>query len=102
MFPHGDVLAPDDANIDVTYGKEPLAFGPDEVGSHPDSASPFGVMDLAGNVWELTRSAREDAPVARGGSYYMGANAAWVSNREAPERTFRDPTVGLRVCADAR
>ena len=31
-FPSGATLAPDDANIDVTYGREPLAFGPDEVG----------------------------------------------------------------------
>lgn len=28
--------------IDVTYGRDPLAFGPDEVGSHPASRSPIG------------------------------------------------------------
>src|SRR6185369_8675040 len=41
-YPHGNVLAGDDANIDETYGREPSAFGPDEVGSHPGSDSPFG------------------------------------------------------------
>jgi formylglycine-generating enzyme required for sulfatase activity len=102
-FPHGNALAPQDANIDATYGKEPLAFGPDEVGSHAASASPFGVLDMAGNVWEWTRSAEAGGkPVARGGSYYMGANAAWINNRELPEPTFRDPTVGMRVCASVR
>ncbi|XXF78653.1 bifunctional serine/threonine-protein kinase/formylglycine-generating enzyme family protein [Myxococcaceae bacterium GXIMD 01537] len=100
-FPHGDSLAPDDANIDITYGKEPLGFGPDEVGSHPASRSPFGVDDLAGNVWEWTRSSLEPGkPVARGGSYYFASNSARSANRELPEPGLRDLTVGLRVCAD--
>src|SRR5262249_25131127 len=55
-FPTGDTLGPDDANIDVTYGRDPLAYGPDEVGSHPASRSPVGAEDMAGNVWEWTRS----------------------------------------------
>src|SRR5262249_31557001 len=33
-FPHGDRLARDDANIDITYGQTEGGFGPDEVGSH--------------------------------------------------------------------
>ncbi|EPX59976.1 hypothetical protein D187_002062 [Cystobacter fuscus DSM 2262] len=100
-FPHGDALAPDDANVDMTYGKEPGGFGPDEVGSHPASRSPFGVEDLAGNAFEWTRSAVEPGRVvARGGAYYFAAGSARVANRELPERTLRDITVGLRVCAD--
>src|SRR5262249_3406682 len=55
-FPSGATLAPDDANIDVTYGRDPLAFGPDEVGSHPGSRSPVGADDMAGSVWEWARS----------------------------------------------
>jgi formylglycine-generating enzyme required for sulfatase activity len=100
-FPHGNVLAPDDANFDLTYGKEPGGFGPDEVGSHPASRSPFGVDDLAGNAWEWTRSSVEPGKVvARGGSYYFAAASARSANRELPERTFRDINVGIRVCAD--
>jgi formylglycine-generating enzyme required for sulfatase activity len=100
-FPHGNVLAPDDANFDLTYGKEPGGFGPDEVGSHPASRSPFGVDDLAGNVWEWARSSVEPGKVvARGGSYYFAAASARSANRELPERTFRDINVGIRVCAD--
>src|SRR5678815_2053151 len=53
-FPTGTVLAPDDANIDVTYGREPLAFGPDEIGSHPQSRSPVGADDMAGNIWAVS------------------------------------------------
>jgi formylglycine-generating enzyme required for sulfatase activity len=100
-FPHGDTLGPDDANFDRTYGKEPGGFGPDEVGSHPASRSPFGVDDLAGNAFEWTRSSVEPGKVvARGGSYYFAAASARSANRELPERTFRDINVGIRVCAD--
>ncbi len=99
-FPSGDALAPDDANIDVTYGREPRGLGPDEVGSHPRSRSPFGVDDLAGNVWEWVRSA-DDArqPVIRGGSWFQAEIGSQSANRELLERTLREPLIGLRLCA---
>ncbi len=100
-YPHGDVLRPDDANFDETYGKQSAGFGPDEVGAHPASTSPFGVTDLSGNVWEWVRSSVvKDQVVARGGSYYFSGNTARVTNRELPEATYRDLTVGVRICAD--
>ena len=99
-FPSGASLAPDDANIDVTYGREPLAFGPDEVGSHPRSRSVFGVDDLAGNVWEWTRSvAIPGAPVYRGGGWYNAALSSRSVNREPGEPTQRNVLIGIRLCA---
>jgi len=53
------ILAPDDANFEETYARRAPALGPDEVGSHPSGASPYGVLDLAGNVVEWTRSPGE-------------------------------------------
>lgn len=101
-YPHGDRLSPSEANFDETYGKKPGGFGPDEVGSHPASRSPFGIDDLSGNVWEWTASSvRKGEVVARGGSYYFNVNTARVSNRELPEASFRDLTVGVRLCADS-
>jgi formylglycine-generating enzyme required for sulfatase activity len=102
-FPGGPALAPDDANIDVTYGREPAAFGPDEVGSHPGSRSPVGADDMAGNVWEWTRSVQtRDAPVYRGGNWYTGELSARSANRENGEPTQRNVLVGLRLCATPR
>ncbi|MFL5345527.1 MAG: protein kinase domain-containing protein [Hyalangium sp.] len=100
-FPHGDTLGPDDANVDLTYGKEPGGFGPDEVGSHPLSRSPFGVEDMAGNAWEWAVAwLQPGKPMLRGGSYYYAVSSARSSNRELPERTLRELSVGLRVCAE--
>jgi len=99
-YPHGERLGQDDANFDDTYQKNPLAMGPDEVGSHPVSDSPFGVSELAGNVWEWCRSAlKEGGYVARGGSYYYGPNTAKTAERATPEISFRDTSVGVRICA---
>jgi formylglycine-generating enzyme required for sulfatase activity len=103
IFPAGNALAPDDANIDVTYGREPLAFGPDEVGSHPGSRSPVGADDMAGNAWEWVRSVQTpDAPVIRGGSWYQSEVTARSLNRETGEPTQRNPLIGLRLCATPR
>ena len=102
-FPGGNALAPDDANIDVTYGRDPLAFGPDEVGSHPASRSPIGADDMAGNVWEWTRSVEtEGVPVARGGSWYYAELSARSVNRELGEPSQRHVHIGVRICATPR
>jgi formylglycine-generating enzyme required for sulfatase activity len=100
-FPHGDSLAHDDANFDATYGRKPLAFGVDEVGSHPASRSPFGLDDMSGNAWEwVSSSLVDDEVVLRSGSYYYARNTSRVVNRQIPERSFRNAGVGLRICAD--
>jgi formylglycine-generating enzyme required for sulfatase activity len=102
-YPQGDGLESSDANFDETHAGQPDAAGPDPVGAHPASRSPFGVDDLVGNVWEWT--AAFDQPgsfVARGGSFAFGRSSALSANREKVEPTFRDVTLGLRVCADAR
>jgi formylglycine-generating enzyme required for sulfatase activity len=100
LFPHGDELAPDDANFNASYGRVDSAFGPDEVGSHPASRSPFGVEDLAGNVFELTVSSQQaNQFVIRGGAYYFNSVTSRSTNREVVPPTFRDVTTGIRICA---
>jgi len=102
IYPHGDVLEPDDANIDLTYGQHTLAFGPDTVGSHAASDSPFGVADLSGNVWEWMRSSTEPTrPRYGGGSFYQDILSARSNNRLRSDPELRSPLIGMRVCADA-
>ncbi len=97
-FPHGDHLDLDDASFDSTYGRE--GMGPDEVGSHPASRSPFGLDDMAGNMFEWTTSSLTSGEaVARGGSYLYDAKSLRILNRNASPVTLRETNVGLRLCA---
>jgi formylglycine-generating enzyme required for sulfatase activity len=100
-YPHGERLERDDANFDLTYGRVPSAFGPDEVGAHPASASPFGLMDTAGNVFELTRPVTMDLGriVLKSGAWYQDSDTARVANRSTGDYTQGDPLTGVRVCA---
>ena len=100
-FPHGNGLLRDDANFDLTYDRKSGGYGPDEVGSHPASASPFGVDDLVGNVWDVTTSVLDRGQfVARGGSFYQCLKTLWSTNRDPVSSATRDHTIGLRICAD--
>jgi formylglycine-generating enzyme required for sulfatase activity len=102
QYPHGDRLDPDDANFDLTYGRVLEAFGPDEVGSHPASRSPFGLDDTAGNHYEWTLSSLVAGEAAlRSASYFYAVNIVRVFNREPVSPKTRTQMIGARMCADA-
>ena len=53
---------------------------PDDVTAHPGGASPFGVEDLVGNVWQWTDEYTDEhtrAAILRGGSYYKPQGSRW-------------------------
>ncbi|MFQ5581071.1 MAG: formylglycine-generating enzyme family protein [Mariprofundaceae bacterium] len=73
LYPWGDEF---DETAAVT--KETTAEGQKarEVGSREKGKSPYGAMDMAGNVWEWTSGYEERYSILRGGSYYEEAWAA--------------------------
>jgi formylglycine-generating enzyme required for sulfatase activity len=100
-YPHGRSLAANDANFADTYANK-VDIGPDEVGLHPASRSPFGLDDMAGNAWEYTRSViAGDRYIVRGGSFPNGAIYLHSAVRSVITETFRGAHHGLRVCAPA-
>jgi formylglycine-generating enzyme required for sulfatase activity len=53
---------------------------PDAVDAHPRGQSPFGVMDLVGNVWQWTEEFTDEhtrAALLRGGEYYQPQGSIW-------------------------
>lgn len=52
----------------------------DDVDAHPAGASPFGVMDMVGNVWQWTDEYADEhtrAGILRGGNHYKPQGSIW-------------------------
>jgi len=53
---------------------------PTDVDAYPKGASPFGVMDLVGNVWQWTDEFTDEhtrAGILKGGSFYQPQGSLW-------------------------
>ena len=108
-----------DARI-FPWGSRPVAAyanfqsdGPAAVGSSDCSDCAYGLADMAGNVWELTRSPLQDYPydrkddlvpsaedplfVMRGGSYADPVNNVRTAVRGAADPGVRNDTIGFRL-----
>ncbi len=77
VYPWGDAWEASAVPVPV---KGRSLTAPDNVDAHSAGASPFGVMDLVGNVWQWTDEFLDDhtrAGILRGGSYYQPQGSIW-------------------------
>lgn len=111
-YPWGDTW---DKSMVPKPNRSREATGPDSVDAHPQGASPFGVQDLVGNVWQWTDEYSDEhtrAAILRGGSYYKPMGSLWYFPQAydlhehgkylmmSPGRD-RAATIGFRCVKDA-
>jgi formylglycine-generating enzyme required for sulfatase activity len=102
IYANGWAILPSDANMDLTYGGTDEGFGPDEVGKHPASDSPFGVADMEGNAVEMVAAGRwNEVTATRGGSWYNDRVGQRADNRFRSAPSYRYLLLGFRICAPA-
>jgi formylglycine-generating enzyme required for sulfatase activity len=110
LYPWGDGIDVEHANYDETQIAATSALG-----SFAHGASPYGIEDLSGNVWEWTRSvykgysynpddgrenlnADADQPrVLRGGAWCSDENYARCASRSRSNPNDRNSDLGFRV-----
>ena len=108
-YPWGEEVSCEQANYNVSCVGDTT-----EVGSYPDGASPYGALDMAGNVWEWTLSLYQPYPynpddgrenlngtnvlALRGGSWFSNANYIRAASRLNNAPAYRSDDLGFR-CA---
>ncbi|MGH6831202.1 MAG: formylglycine-generating enzyme family protein, partial [Methylocella sp.] len=114
LYPWGDEWIENGANT-----KESRLGYPRNVDAYPQSKSPFGILNLAGNVSEWTSSDFNHYPggnqqtprepgyqgtyqVVRGGGFAYPKEAATTTNRLWAKPTDKGPKLGFRCAADAK
>jgi len=105
LYPWGDQTPSQNLlnNFDVSFLEDTV-----QVGSYPQGVSPYGALDMAGNVWEWTADWFYPYPggdisateiygqiyrILRGGSY---VDAADVTTRYANDPKLRNYDIGFR------
>ena len=111
VYPWGDAMDSTRQN-----GKASGLRGTTSVGSFSSGASPYGIEDMSGNVWEWTSSPflaypgstyedpfySPDLRVTRGGGWFDEPRQLRASNRSAAVLETANDDLGFRCAVDSR
>lgn len=97
-WPWGNKYLPQRANL---FGKEDGYSGVAPVASFHKGNSPYGVMDMAGNVWEWVQTKSKGLRVVKGGGWTSYKDQSKISFRNAVDPKMKNPTFGFRCQRNA-
>ena len=102
-YPWGEIFLPQRSNL---WGQEDGHLFSAPVGSFQLGASPSGVMDMTGNVWEWvdSKKAKQLNPktrIVKGGGWTSYKEQARISFRNHVDLQMKNPTFGFR-CAKSK
>jgi len=109
LYPWGDDWNPENANV-----KEAGYRGTTPVGIFANNTSPYGVVDMAGNVWEWTADWYPPYPensvpdefygekfrVLRGGGWFDEQDQVLATNRSSTSPEAANDDIGFRCASD--
>jgi sulfatase modifying factor 1 len=104
LWPWGNQFSHEKANL---LGNEDGSFLVAPVGSYPQGASPYGLLDMTGNVWEWVSTPYSPSSmepesktlrIVKGGGWTSDKKLAQISFRNVVYPAMKNPTIGFR-CA---
>jgi len=71
------------------------------VGSYSRGESPYGLMDMVGNVWEWCNDGPDGTSrIMRGGSYYFDIGGLHDDNSSSAPHSYFKSDLGFRLCME--
>jgi len=101
LFPWGDEAASEER---ACFGRDAAEGSTGSVHDHPEGESPYGVGEMAGNVWEWTLTSGEDVEtvhVIKGGCYNDPSELLRGAVRLAAAPKDKFETIGFRCIKTA-
>ncbi len=104
-YPYGWIRAADKCNADrmdllVPGDPRHLRDEREPAGAHPDCASPFGVLDMAGNVaeWVSVDGFPAGSMVVQKGNWWQPGKQACRDEQAGHDRFYKGTETGFRCC----